>query len=240
MRRALRVRAASVAPESLRHSRRDPAVRNHRSARSRLRPSPLRVSGRGLWRWMPSVTLCFNPIAEAARLCKRVISAAPRGAAARSRSTGRDHSTPLAAQSLWRPSATPQRRGASRRRASRRLSWRSASASASSRLQPGREDACFRREPPAVYRRCWLLLRSPRGPGAHDRCSAGSSRLVCRTRAIGSPRPHLSRRGRRTAASARQCTSRAARGRRHPPRYCFPTRRPTPRARIDRRARPSA
>jgi hypothetical protein len=35
------------------------------------------------------------------------------------------------------------------------------------------------------------------------------------------PRPQLSRRDWRTAASARRCTSRAARGRRHPPRYCF-------------------
>ena len=35
------------------------------------------------------------------------------------------------------------------------------------------------------------------------------------------PRPQSSRRHWRTAASARRCRSRAARGGRHPPRYCF-------------------
>ena len=38
----------------------------------------------------------------------------------------------------------------------------------------------------------------------------------------GSPRTQSSRRGQRTAASARRCTSRAVRGRRRPPRHCFP------------------
>jgi hypothetical protein len=41
-------------------------------------------------------------------------------------------------------------------------------------------------------------------------------------RTAGSPRTHSSRRGQRTAASARRCTSRAVRGRRRPPRHCFP------------------
>ena len=40
-------------------------------------------------------------------------------------------------------------------------------------------------------------------------------------RAAGLPRPQSSRRHWRTAASARRCRSRAARGGRHPPRYCF-------------------
>jgi len=41
------------------------------------------------------------------------------------------------------------------------------------------------------------------------------------------PRTQASRRGGRTAASPRRCTSRAARGRRHPPHSRFPTRPPT-------------
>ena len=43
----------------------------------------------------------------------------------------------------------------------------------------------------------------------------------CSGLAMPLPRPQLSRRGGRTAASARRCTSRAAGGRRRPPRYRF-------------------
>jgi hypothetical protein len=50
------------------------------------------------------------------------------------------------------------------------------------------------------------------------------------------PRPQLSRGSGRTAASARRCTSRAARGRRHPPRYRFSTASARTPARSDRPA----
>ena len=58
--------------------------------------------------------------------------------------------------------------------------------------------------------------------------SAVEPRLLC-------PRPELSRRGGRTAASARRCTSRTAQGHRHPPRYWFSTRWSNLRTRVDRR-----
>ncbi len=56
------------------------------------------------------------------------------------------------------------------------------------------------------------------------------------TGASDSPRPQSSRRGWRTAGSPRRCTSRAARGRRHLPRYCSFTALGRPPARSDRPA----
>ena len=55
------------------------------------------------------------------------------------------------------------------------------------------------------------------GWARHD-CSYSRARSG---RAIATPRPQLSRRGGRTAGSARRCTSRAAGGWRRPPRYRF-------------------
>ena len=64
-----------------------------------------------------------------------------------------------------------------------------------------------------------------------------SARLRRPRPACASPRPQLSCRDRRTAASARRCRSRAARGgRRHPPHYCFSTASADPPARSDRPA----
>ena len=61
--------------------------------------------------------------------------------------------------------------------------------------------------------------------GDHAAPAAPTIALTSRgraSRAIAWPRTQSSRRGQRTAASARRCTSRAVRGRRRPPRHCFP------------------
>ena len=77
-------------------------------------------------------------------------------------------------------------------------------------------------------------------PASHDRIGGKGLVLEDGCRTIPTPRPRLSRRGWRTSASARRCTSRATRGRRHPPHYCSSLRRrPTPRPeRSSRLSRP--
>ena len=92
------------------------------------------------------------------------------------------------------------------------------------------------------WRRTAPTAESRAAPIAQIRACAGWARHDCSYsrarsgRAIATPRPQSSRCGWRTAASARRCTSRAARGRRHPPRYCFSTASPTAPAGSDRPA----
>ena len=75
----------------------------------------------------------------------------------------------------------------------------------------------------------WRLSPSPKlssapPPNRDTRATIAfpeSDRPDDREPAMPLPRPQSSRRHWRTAASARRCRSRAARGGRHPPRYCF-------------------
>ena len=74
---------------------------------------------------------------------------------------------------------------------------------------------------PAQSDSCATIASGPRGLRAALSQRRRSRRPPASSPTSALPRPQSSRRHWRTAASARRCRSRAARGGRHPPRYCF-------------------